>query len=45
MLINLKIDQLARELVKIFVIESIKRDKTTKEKQVKIKIIDKYYKE
>ena len=45
MLVNLKVDQLARELVKIFITRSIKRDKMTKEKQVKIKISDKYYKE
>ena len=45
MLVNLKVDQLARELVKMSVTESIKKDKTTKEKQVKIKISNKYYKE
>ena len=44
-LTNLKVDQLARELVKIFIIELIKRDKIIKEKQVKIKVSDKYYKE
>ena len=32
MLVNLKVDQLARELVKMFIIESIKRDEITKEK-------------
>ena len=45
MLINLKVDQLTRELVKMSVAESIKRDKMTKEKQVKIKISNKYYEE
>ena len=44
-LVNLKVDQLTRELVKMFIIESIKRDEITKKKQVKIKISDKYYKE
>ena len=32
MLVNLKVDQLARELVKISVTELIKRDKITKKK-------------
>ena len=32
MLVNLKVDQLTRKLVKISVIELIKRDETTKEK-------------
>ena len=45
MLVNLKIDQLTRKLVKISIIELIKRDEIIKEKQVKIKISDKYYKE
>ena len=45
MLVNLKVNQLARKLVKISIIELIKRDKTIKEKQVKVKISDKYYKE
>ena len=45
MLVNLKVDQLARELVKISVAELIKRDKMIKEKQVKIKVLDKYYEE
>ena len=45
MLVNLKVDQLTRELVKISVAELIKRDKIIKEKQVKIKISDEYYKE
>ena len=45
MLVNLKVDQLARELAKMSVQELIKRDKTTKEKQVKVKISDKYYEE
>ena len=44
-LVNLKVDQLTKELVKMFVIESIKKDKTIKEKQVKIKIFNRYYKE
>ena len=45
MLVNLKVDQLVRELAKIFVAELIKRDKTIKEKQVKVKIFNKYYEE
>ena len=45
MLVNLKVDHLARELVKISVTKLIKRDETTKKKQVKIKILNKYYKE
>ena len=45
MLVNLKVDQLARELAKMSVAESIKRDEMIKEKQVKVKISDKYYKE
>ena len=45
MLVNLKVDQLARELVKISVAELIKKDEMTKEKQVKVKILNKYYKE
>ena len=45
MLVNLKVDQLARELVKMSVTESIKRDKMTKEKQVKVKVLNKYYEE
>ena len=45
MLVNLKVDQLARELAKMSVQESIKRDKMTKEKQVKVKILNKYYEE
>ena len=45
MLANLKVDQLARELAKMSVAESIKRDEMIKEKQVKVKISDKYYKE
>ena len=32
MLVNLKVDQLAKELVKMSIIESIKRDKIIKEK-------------
>ena len=32
MLVNLKVDQLTRELVKIFITELIKRDKMIKEK-------------
>ena len=45
MLVNLKVDQLARELVKISVAELIKKDKMIKEKQVKVKVFDKYYKD
>ena len=45
MLVNLKVDQLVRELAKISVAESIKRDEMIKEKQVKVKISNKYYKE
>ena len=45
MIVNLKVDQLARKLVKMFIIELIKKDKTIKEKQVKIKVFNKYYKE
>ena len=45
MLVNLKVDQLARELAKMSVTESIKRDKTIKEKQVKVKIFNEYYEE
>ena len=45
MLVSLKVDQLARKLVKMSVAELIKKDETTKEKQVKIKIFNKYYKE
>ena len=45
MLVNLKVNQLARELVKIFIAELIKRDKITREKQVKVKVSDKYYEE
>ena len=45
MLVNLKVDQLARELIKMFITELIKKDKITKEKQVKVKIFDKYYEE
>ena len=45
MLVNLKVDQLTRELVKIFVTELSKRDEINKEKQVKVKISNKYYEE
>ena len=45
MLVNLKVDQLARELARMSVIELIKKDEIIKEKQVKVKIFDKYYKE
>ena len=45
MLVNLKVDQLARELAKMSVAELIKRDEMIKEKQVKVKILNKYYKE
>ena len=45
MLVNLKVDQLARKLVKMSVIELIREDEITKEKQVKVKISDKYYEE
>ena len=45
MLVNLKVDQLAKELAKMSVAESIKKDKIIREKQVKVKILDKYYKE
>ena len=45
MLVNLKVDQLARELAKMSVAESIKRDEMIKEKQVKVKISDEYYEE
>ena len=45
MLVNLKVDQLTRELAKMSIAESIKRDQTIKEKQVKVKILNKYYKE
>ena len=45
MLVNLKVDQLTRELTKISVTELIKKDEMIKEKQVKVKISDKYYKE
>ena len=45
MLAKLKVDQLTRELVKMSITESIKRDKTIKEKQVKVKVSDKYYKD
>ena len=45
MLVNLKVDQLAKELAKMFVAELIKRDETIKEKQVKVKISDEYYEE
>ena len=45
MLVNLKVDQLARELAKMFVAKSIKKDEIIKEKQVKIKVFDKYYEE
>ena len=45
MLVNLKVDQLARELAKMSVAESIKEDKTIKEKQVKVKVSDEYYEE
>ena len=45
MLVNLKVDQLARELTKMSVTESIKRDKMIKEKQAKVKISNEYYKE
>ena len=44
-LVILKVDQLARELVKMSVTELIKRDKIIKEKQVKVKVSDKYYEE
>ena len=44
MLVNLKIDQLARELVKMSIIELIKKDKITREEQVKVKVLNKYYK-
>ena len=45
MLVNLEVDQLARELAKMSITESIKKDEMIKEKQVKVKISDKYYKE
>ena len=45
MLVNLKVDQLTRKLAKISITELIKRDKIIKEKQVKVKILNKYYKE
>ena len=45
MIVNLKVDQLARKLAKMSVTESIKRDETIKKKHVKVKISDKYYKE
>ena len=45
MLVNLKVDQLTRKLAKMFVTELIKRDKMIKEKQVKVKILNKYYEE
>ena len=45
MLVNLKVDQLTRKLVKISIAELIKKDEIIKEKQVKIKISDKYYEE
>ena len=45
MLVNLKVDQLTKELVKMSIAESIKRDKMTKEKQVKVKVFNKYYKD
>ena len=45
MLVNLKVDQLARELAKMSVTESIKKDETIKEKQVKVKVLNKYYEE
>ena len=45
MLVNLKVDQLAKELAKMSVQESIKKDEMTKEKQVKVKISDEYYRE
>ena len=45
MLVNLKVDQLARELAKMSVTELIKKDKMIKEKQVKVKISDEYYEE
>ena len=45
MLVNLKVDQLARELAKMFVQELIKRDEMTKEKQVKVKVSNEYYEE
>ena len=44
-LVNLKVDQLARELVKMFIAKLIKKDKMTKETQVKVKVSDKYYKD
>ena len=45
MLVNLEVDQLARDLVKMSVTGLIKKDKIIKKKQVKIKILNKYYKE
>ena len=45
MIVNLKVDQLARKLVKMSIAELIKRDKTIKKKHVKVKISDEYYKE
>ena len=45
MLVNLKVNQLAKELAKMSIAESIKRDKMIKEKQVKVKISNKYYEE
>ena len=45
MLVNLKVDQLTRKLTKISVTESIKRDKIIKEKQVKVRVFNKYYEE
>ena len=45
MLVNLKVDQLAKELVNIFVTELIKKNKINKEKQVKVRVLNKYYKD
>ena len=45
MIANLKVNQLARKLTKMFITESIKKDKMIKKKHVKVKISDEYYKE
>ena len=45
MIINLKVDQLARKWVKISITELIKKDKITKKKHIKVKVLNEYYKE
>ena len=45
MIVNLKVDQLARKLTKMFITELTKKDEMIKKKQVKVKISDEYYKE